>query len=151
MNQQTTLGPNRQAEQSIEVQNIEVPSDLALSAIQSPAIAALCRLEGGSLIEEFNDTLREVVNASYNLNKGGEITLKLKFKPGGKNRMEIVPSVTAKIPKEERSASSMFVAPGGQLTPYDPEQTRLPLKVMKFTETASKIIDVQEEPARSVI
>ena len=148
----TTLAPNRQAEQSIEVQSIDVPSDLALSAIQSPAIAALCRLEGGSLMEEYNDTLRQTVEAAYNLNKGAEITLKLKFKPGGKNRMEIIPSVSAKIPKEERSPTSMFVAPGGQLTPYDPEQTRLPLKVMKFTDTpARRVIDVDAQaPAQSV-
>ncbi|MBN8422901.1 MAG: hypothetical protein J0L73_28590 [Verrucomicrobia bacterium] len=148
----TPLAPNRQAEMSIEVQHIEVPSDLPLAAIQSPAIAALCRVEGGSLITEFNDTLREVVGAAYNLNKAGEITLKLKFKPGGKNRMTILPSISAKIPKEERAETSMFVAQGGQLTPYDPEQERLPLKVMKFHETAATIIDVPaEKPAARVV
>lgn len=148
----STLAPNRQAEMSIDVQHIEVPADLPLAAIQSPAIASLCRLEGGSLITEFEETLREAVGACYNLNKKGEITLKLKFAPGGKNRMEIIPSISAKIPKEERAGTSLFVAQGGQLTPYDPEQERLPLKVMKFHDTDAKIIDVPEEkPAARVV
>lgn len=137
------LASNKQAEMSIEVQHVEVPSDIALSAIQSPAVAALCRLEGGGLMSEFNDTLRETVAAAYNLNKKASVTLTLEFKPGGKNRMEIVPSIKAKIPKEERCSTSMFVAEGGQLTPYDPEQRRLDLKVMKFTDTPAKIVDVE--------
>ncbi len=56
-----TLAPSKQAEQSLDLQTIEVPADLRLAAITNPAIIALCRLEGGGLIE--------VVKASYNLTK----------------------------------------------------------------------------------
>lgn len=35
----TELAPNRQAEQSLEVMEVELPSDLPLAAVQSPAVA----------------------------------------------------------------------------------------------------------------
>lgn len=151
MKPQAQLAPNAQAERSLEVQLVELPSDISQSTLQSPAVAALCRLEGGGYMAEVNDTLREVITACYNLNKKGEITLKIQFKPGGKNTMDIVPSVSAKIPKEERCSSRMFVSETGQLTPYDPDQQRLPLKVMTFKDTPSKVIDVDDQSARKVI
>lgn len=44
----TTLAPNKQAERSLDEQSIVVPADIRQSAIQSPAVLALCRLEGNS-------------------------------------------------------------------------------------------------------
>lgn len=66
---QKQLAPSKQAEQSLDLQTIEVPADLRLAAITNPAIIALCRLEGGGLIEELGEALLEVVKASYNLTK----------------------------------------------------------------------------------
>lgn len=148
----STLAPNRQAERSLEVMDVELPSDLPLAAVQSPALATLCRLEGGSFVLDVNEHIKEAVIASFNLNKPAEVTIRLKMKPGGQGRMELVPSVSSKVPKEERTSTSLFMSHDGQLTAHDPNQRRLDLKVVKTTTVASKIIDIQEAPkARDVL
>ena len=57
------LAPNQQAERSLDEQTIVVPADIRQAAIQSPAILALCRLEGGGLIEELAHAMLEVAGA----------------------------------------------------------------------------------------
>lgn len=146
-----SLAPNRQAEQSLEVMHVELPSDLPLAAVQSPAIATLCRIESGSFMSDLNDHLREAVMASCNLNKPAEVTIKLKMKPGGMGRMELLPSITAKIPREERSSTSLFMTPDGQLLAHDPNQRRLDLKVVRSTPVEAKVIDIQETAPRTVV
>jgi len=147
----TKLATNRQAEQSLDIQTIEVPADLRQSAIANPATIFLARLEGGGLIEELEQTLREVAAACYNLTKKGEITLKLKFNPSGARKMDITAAIAAKVPKEERAPSMQFVTPDGQLLAHDPDQQRMELKVVKVHNVAAKVIDVEEQPARKVI
>ena len=145
------LAPNRQAEQSLDVMEVELPSDLPLAAVQAPVVTTLCRLEGGSVVLDFNEHTREAVMASFNLNKPAEVTLKLKMKPGGQGRMELVASVSSKIPKEERTSTSLFMTPDGQLLAHDPNQRRLDLRVVKSTPVTTKIIDVQTKPVRNIL
>lgn len=143
----SNLAPNRQAERSLEVMEVLLPSDLPLVAVHSPAVTTLCRLEGGSVITDLNDHLRQAVIAAGSLNKAAEVTLKIKMKPGGLGRMELIASVSSKIPKEERTTTSLFMTPDGQLTAYDPNQQRLDLRVVKATDVPTKIIDVPDSPA----
>lgn len=150
MSPQTTLGPNRQAEQSLDEQSITVPADVRQHAITSPASIFLSRLEGGDLMMELNEVIREVAAASYNFTKKGQITLTLDFKPSGARKMDIKASIKRKIPQEERSPSTQFVTPDGQLLAHDPDQQTMPLRVVKTHNAEAKIIDVPETPARSV-
>lgn len=147
----TKLAPNKQATQSLEVQHVELPSDLAVAVVQSPVVPFLCRLEGGSFALEVGETLQQAAAASYNLTKPAEVTIKIKFKPGGARKMDINASVSAKIPKEERSSTMLFVTPDGQLLAHDPDQTRMDLRVIKHTDVPSKVIDINPEPARDVL
>lgn len=145
------LAPNKQATQSLEVQHVELPSDLSLAAVQSPVVPFLCRLEGGSFALEVGDTLQEAAAAAYNLTKKAEVTIKIKFTPGGARKMDVSASVSAKIPKEERSSTMLFVTPDGQLLAHDPDQQRLDLRVIKHTDVEAKIIDVPDESPRDVL
>jgi hypothetical protein len=142
-----TLATNRQAEQSLDLQPIEVPADLRVAAITSPAIVALCRLEGGGLVEELAAAMLEVAGAAYNLTKKGEITLTLKFAPNGTRRMGIVASIKKKVPQEERADTTLFVTPDGQLLAHDPDQIRMDLKTVKVHDVEARVIDVEEQPA----
>lgn len=146
----SNLAPSKQATQSLEVQMVELPSDLRLAAIQSPAVIALCRLEGGGLIQELAEALVEVAAASYNLTKKGEVTLKLKFAPNGARKMGITGAITKKVPQEERADTTLFVTPDGQLLAHDPDQQRMDLRVVKHVDVPSKVIDVADNPARVV-
>lgn len=143
-----TLAPSKQAEQSLDLQTIEVPADLRPTTIASPAIVALCRLEGGGFIEELGVTLLEVAAASYNLTKKGEVTIKLKFSPNGARKMGITASISKKVPQEERADTTLFVTPDGQLLAHDPDQQRMDLRVVKTHDvTARRVIEAEEVEA----
>lgn len=147
----STLAPNKQATRSLEVQHVELPSDLPLAAVQSPGTIALCRLEGGSFMMEISDTLQAAAAASHMLTKPAEVTIKIKLKPGGARKMDIVTSVSSKIPKEERASTMLFVTDDGQLTAYDPAQQRMDLRVVETHDVPSKIIDINPEAPRDVL
>lgn len=147
----TTLAPNKQATQSLEVQTVELPSDLPLAAVQSPGVIALCRLEGGSLVQDISNQLQAAAAASYNLTKKAKVTIEIEFKPGGARKMDIRAKVSSKIPQEERAGTMLFVTPDGQLLAHDPDQQRLDLRVMKHTDTVAKIIDVEPQQPRDVL
>ena len=147
----TKLAPNKQAEQSLDLQTIEVPADLRLAAITSPGAIALCRLEGGGLMTEISEQLQLAAAASYNLTKKAEVTIKIKFVPGGARKMDITASVSAKIPKEERGGTMLFVTPDGQLLAHDPDQQRMDLKVVKTVDVQShRVIDVEDQYPRKI-
>ena len=146
----TTLAPNRQAEQSLDEQSITVPADVRQHAITSPASIFLARLEGGDLMMELNEKIREVAGASYNFTKKGKITIELEFKPSGARKMDIKATIKTKVPQEERSPSTQFVTPDGQLLAHDPDQQVMPLRVVKTHNTQAKVVDVEEVQPRSV-
>lgn len=142
----TKLAPSKQAEQSLDIQTIEVPSDLRPSAVASPAIIALCRLEGGGFIEELGAALLETAAAAYNLTKKGEVTIKLKFSPNGARKMGITAAISKKVPQEERADTTLFVTPDGQLLAHDPDQQRMDLRVVKTHDVQARVIDVEDTP-----
>jgi hypothetical protein len=147
----TKLAANKQAEQSLDIQTIEVPADLRLAAVTSPGAIALCRLEGGGLMTEISEQLQQAAAASYNLTKKAEVTIKIKFVPGGARKMDIRASVSAKIPKEERGGTMLFVTPDGQLLAHDPDQQRMDLRVVKTHDVSARIIEVEDpSPLRKI-
>ena len=145
------LAANKQATQSLEVQEFELPSDLRVAAVQSPGTILLCRLEGGGLMEEYTEEIRKVAAACYNLTKKGKVTLVLDFKPSGARKMDIVATVTSKIPQEERCSSTLFVTKDGQLPAHDPDQERMDLRVVRTHDTTATIVDIEAEPPRDVL
>lgn len=141
---------SKPTEQSLEIQTIDMPSDIRQAAITSPATIFLCRLEGGDLMEEVTAKLREVAAASYNTSKKGKLTLELEFSPSGARKMDIKASVKTKIPQEDRAPSTQFVTGDGQLHAYDPEQQRMDLRVVKVHDTEARVIDIEEPEARKI-
>ncbi len=150
MHTSAPLAPNRQAEQSLDEQSIVVPADVRQHAITSPASIFLSRLEGGDLMMELNEKIRDVAAAAYNFTKKGQVTISLDFKPAGARKMDIRATIKTKIPQEERTPTTTFVTPDGQLPVHDPDQQIMPLRVVKTHNADAKIIDVPETPARSV-
>ena len=94
------------------------------------------QLQYGSLAEEIDQKLSELIKACESTQRQGEITVTFKLKPGKGNsgQMEITPAVKAKVPEVERGSAIMFITPAGDLTQQDPRQKELDLK--KLAETA---------------
>ena len=88
-------------------------------------------LRGGLVATDAGQKMEEVINAIRSAGTGGEVTIKLKFKPVGSQNKEIHVSaqVTHKKPNnpdiEERT--TFFADDKGQLHRDDPAQSKLPL------------------------
>lgn len=90
-----------------------------------PFIDTLVALRYGTLNDDLTTELHDLVNRCTATGKVGELTLKLKLRPGKGGQIEIEDSVSVKAPKEERPTSIMFATPEGNLTREDPRQMKI--------------------------
>lgn len=125
------------------LQQVLVPVDLRLAAIQSGGIASLCRMRGGDFAAEFDSQLSKVTAACMTTGGAGELTIKIKIKPDGHKRIAITDAITVKEPKTKAGSTAMFATPDGQMLPYDPDQQELPF--------AGRVIDFGSTTARQVM
>jgi hypothetical protein len=82
-------------------------------------------LRYGTLNEDLTAALNDLVKVCDNTGKAGELTLKLKLKPGKGGQMEIIDELIIKAPKEEKGTSIFFATPEGNLTREDPRQLNI--------------------------
>lgn len=82
-------------------------------------------LRYGTLHDDLTNELNALVSKVANSMKAGELTLKLKLKPGKGGQIEIVDDILVKAPKEEKGTSIMFATPDGNLTREDPRQLQI--------------------------
>jgi hypothetical protein len=90
-----------------------------------PFIDTLNAIRYGNLHEELTDKLSELTKACSETGKVGELTLKIKLKPGKAGQMEILDEIKAKIPEFERGSTILFTTPEGNLQREDPRQMKL--------------------------
>jgi hypothetical protein len=93
-----------------------------------PIVDTLREVEFGNLLEELTAVQAEVVQAVSATQKGGEITIKLTYKPEGNGQLTIKADVKKKVPQHSRGTSLFFMTPEGSLQREDPRQQKLPLK-----------------------
>lgn len=77
--------------------------------------------------EEATDALNDLVHATTETGKAGELVLKIKMKPiGGKaGQMEVDVDVKAKLPEPTRGKTLLFATPDNNLQRTDPRQQSL--------------------------
>ncbi|MDH0334495.1 hypothetical protein [Metapseudomonas otitidis] len=95
-----------------------------------PFIDTLREVEGGNLLDELSETQHSLINAIQLTGKGGELVIKLTYKPEGAGQMTIKADVKAKEPVLARGTSLFFMTPEGNLTRRDPRQQDLPLRAV---------------------
>lgn len=88
----------------------------------------LGELRFGETLDELTSKMAELVAAVGNTQKVGEITIKLKLKPGAGGSIEITDEIKAKIPELPKGSSLFFATPENNLVRNDPRQQALPLK-----------------------
>jgi len=109
---------------------VQVPEDLRKTVLELPALFALCRLEGGGIMEDLDAALQKVVSRAMTMQKKGTVSLAISLKPEGIKNMEITAKVDSKPPKMAPAPTMLFATPQGQLLAHDPEQLLLGLKVI---------------------
>lgn len=82
-------------------------------------------LRYGTLNDDLTTALNDLVKVCDSTGKSGELTLKLKLKPGKGGQMEIIDDLIVKAPKEEKGTSIFFATPEGNLTREDPRQLNI--------------------------
>lgn len=99
-----------------------------------PFFETLRDLRGGRTLEELGEQLQELVGQVKATGKGGELHLKLRFKPprkGGVNYITVEDDITTKIPtkipKNDRGDTVFFPTEDNGLSKHDPRQHRLSL------------------------
>ena len=95
-----------------------------------PFIDTLRDIEAGGLLNELSETQHSLIDAIRLTGKGGELTIKLAYKPDGSGQMTIKADVKAKEPALSRGTSLFFLTPEGNLTRRDPRQQDLPLRTV---------------------
>ncbi len=85
----------------------------------------------GALSDELTEKINALTIACSETNKAGEITLKIKIKPGKAGQMEISDIVNVKMPEYARETTLMFATPEGGLQREDPRQGKLDLSKIK--------------------
>lgn len=94
----------------------------------------IANVADGEFHEELSDELHDLVQecerdaSRRESTSTGELTLKLKIKVDHRGVASIVHDLTVKHPKTKRSPATMWVTPGGNLTPENPKQQSLPLR-----------------------
>lgn len=90
-----------------------------------PFVDTLREIEFGTLLDELAVVQKEVVDAVMETNKGGEITIKLTYKPEGQGQITIGADIKQKAPKLARGKSLFFVTPERNLSRQNPRQQEL--------------------------
>ena len=95
-----------------------------------PFIDTLRDIEAGGLLDELSETQHSLIDAIRLTGKGGELTIKLAYKPDGNGQMTIKADVKTKEPALSRGTSLFFLTPEGNLTRRDPRQQDLPFRTV---------------------
>lgn len=90
----------------------------------------LAGMKRGAVLNDLDDTLKEVVTAINLTNKPGAIVLKLKIVPEGKSDSEspiyaITEDISVKKPRKSRGVAKFFGDEDGNLMRNDPKQEEL--------------------------
>ncbi len=80
-----------------------------------------------SVAEEATDALNDLVHATTETGKAGELVIKIKMRPiGGKaGQMELEADVKVKLPQPARGKTILFATPDNNLQRTDPRQQTL--------------------------
>lgn len=80
----------------------------------------------GRTARDIDSKLKEMLDATAEHGRGGELTVKLKVVPTKRGVSEVTASVSSKLPTEKPEASIFFVNEQNQLVRDDPRQPNLP-------------------------
>lgn len=99
-----------------------------MSTKARPFIDTMRDIEAGGLLDELTETQHSLIDAIRMTGKGGELTIKLTYKPDGGGQMTVKADVKSKEPVLARGTSLFFLTPEGNITRRDPRQQEIPLR-----------------------
>ncbi len=89
-------------------------------------VQTLADLRYGETHRELTAAMQELVAAVNHTNKAGELTFKVRIKPGSGGSLEITDQISVKKPELPRGSSIFFATAENDLVRNDPRQATLP-------------------------
>jgi hypothetical protein len=100
----------------------------------------LDELREGEAQIDASEALRKMIKEVRDTCRGGEIHLKLSFKPAGAGKiLTITDEIVIKHPKKDKEATLMFSTETGELVKDNPQQQQLPLKDVPKPENVREL------------
>ncbi|MGV8860158.1 MAG: hypothetical protein ACOH2O_01320 [Pseudomonas sp.] len=109
-----------------------------------PFIDTLRDIEAGGLLDELSESQHRLIDAIRLAGKGGDIVIKLSYKPDGRGQMNVKADVKVKEPVLSRGTSLFFLTPEGNLTRRDPRQQDLALRPVAEDEAMERLRHVSQ-------
>lgn len=108
-----------------------------------PLTDILRDIGNGQFIKDATGQLNSVVAACQETRKNGGLVIKVAIMPTGRGTFKLVAKCEAKIPTEDALETTFFVTPEGTLLRDDPNQPKLPLRVVndQSQERPRQVID----------
>ncbi len=97
-----------------------------------PLTDTLGELQNGQFLGEATEEIYNVIAAVMETRKAGSLTIKLDFKPTGRDVVSVAATFSSKKPEEGRPETTFFVAADGSLQRKDPKQQDLPLREVEM-------------------
>ena len=111
----------------------------------------LTDLRAGRTLDELSQYLREATEAAKRTGKMATVQLTLKIKPQGDRQVEVLDTVTRKIPEPNRHPTIMFVDENGNMTRNDARQMRIDdLQVVQEKKAEIVLLDKQSGEIKEV-
>lgn len=93
-------------------------------------VSTLSAMHNGKVLEDLDDTIRDVTRSVQSVGKKGELTLKLVITPNGVGAGDVAlfrveEDIKVKLPKKGRSPSVFFADDDANLTRRNPKQEEI--------------------------
>lgn len=109
-----------------------------------PFLDTLRDIEAGGLLDELTEAQHKLIDAIRLAGKGGELVIKLGYKPDGRGQMTIKSEIKVNEPRMSRGTSLFFLTPEGNLSRRDPRQQDLQLRPVEEDEAPASLRHVSQ-------
>lgn len=112
----------------------------------------LAQLRGGKTADQLSAELNQLVQECRNTGKKGELILTITVRPdkGDSGQYFLKPIIKVKTPQFETGDTLFWGTPEGNLQRTDPAQGDLDLKVVQEPRQATRFVDDNQMPAKTV-
>lgn len=116
----------------------------------------LGQIDDGALHAEISEVVQEVAKTltagvdNFGVDQKGSVTLTLKLKARKDGTILIEGDVKKKVPELRRGTGLFWLSPGGNLSPENPRQQKLPLRAVEAPAQPVRDAAPEAAPTRAV-
>jgi len=114
-----------------------------------PFTDTLRMVDQGVFVDICSEKFNELIKRVDDTKKSGKLTITLEMKPARAGAMNIIPTVTTKLPETKADPTLLWVTPDFNLTVDNPNQQQLDLRQVATAVTELREAIEPSQPLRS--